>query len=305
SPTSGPRSKTRCGRGSTSPTSGSGRPSGACTAASSAPSSRRRRWSRSPRSSIRRGWSRSRPTPSCGTERGGCGAGTHTVRRDGPAGTGAVTPYDALEPDPPPMRHPILWTLTGLATLAAGALFARRVLSDRHTDRIEAELTAPAPSHTFSEADLAGLPEPAQRYLRHAIAPGAPLSPSVRLWMDGTMTPTPGGPSTDLTAVETLAPHRGFAWTAEARMNGLPVRVRDHYSDGEGGVDVVALGLLPIPLGSGPDVVRSARGRLVAEAVWCPTALVHPSVAWESLGDDRVRFTLTVDADAIPVTLRL
>jgi len=203
------------------------------------------------------------------------------------------------------MRHPILWTLTGLATLAAGALFARRVLSDRHTDRIEAELTAPAPSHTFSEADLAGLPEPAQRYLRHAIAPGAPLSPSVRLWMDGTMTPTPGGPSTDLTAVETLAPHRGFAWTAEARMNGLPVRVRDHYSDGEGGVDVVALGLLPIPLGSGPDVVRSARGRLVAEAVWCPTALVHPSVAWESLGDDRVRFTLTVDADAIPVTLRL
>lgn len=203
------------------------------------------------------------------------------------------------------MRHPILWTLTGLATLAAGALFARRVLSDRHTDRIEAELTAPAPSHTFSETDLAGLPEPAQRYLRHAIAPGTPLSPSVRLWMDGTMTPTPGGPSTDLTAAETLAPHRGFVWTAKARMNGLPVRVRDHYFDGGGGVDVVALGLLPIPLGGGPDVVRSARGRLVAEAVWCPTALVHPSVVWESLGDDRVRFTLTVDADAIPVTLRI
>lgn len=203
------------------------------------------------------------------------------------------------------MRHPILWTLTGLATLAAGALFARRVLSDRHADRIEAELTAPAPSRTFSEADLDGLPEPAQRYLRHAIAPGTPLSPSVRLWMDGTMTPTPDGPSTDLTAVEALAPHHGFIWTAKARMNGLPVRVRDHYFDGDGGVDVVALGLLPIPLGGGPDVVRSARGRLVAEAVWCPTALVHPSVVWESLGDDRFRFTLTVDADAIPVTLRI
>lgn len=203
------------------------------------------------------------------------------------------------------MRHPILWTLAGLAVLGAGVLGTRRVLSDRHAAALEARLAASAPAGTFSEADLAGLPEPAQRYLRHAIAPGAPLSASVRLWMDGTMTPTPGGPSTDLTAVETLAPHRGFVWTAKARVNGLPVRVRDHYSDREGGVDVVALGLLPIPLGSGPDVVRSARGRLVAEAVWCPTALVHPSVAWEALDSDRVRFTLTVDGDAIPVTLRL
>lgn len=202
------------------------------------------------------------------------------------------------------MRHPFLWTLAGLAALGTGALGLRRVLSDRHTDRIEAELTAPAPSRTFSEADLDGLPEPVQRYLRHAIAPGTLLSPSVRLWMDGTMTPTPGGPSTDLTAVETLAPHRGFIWMAKARMNRLPVRVRDHYFDGTGGVNVVALGLLPIPLGSGPDVARSSRGRLVAEAVWCPTALVHPAVAWEALGGDRVRFTLTVDDDPIPVTLR-
>ena len=203
------------------------------------------------------------------------------------------------------MRHPVLWTLTGLATLAAGTLGIRRALSNRHTTALEARLIRPAPVRPFSDADLDGLPEPAQRYLRHAIAPGTPLSPSVRLWMDGTMTPTPGGPSTDLTAVETLAPHRGFVWTARARMKGLPVRVRDHYFDGDGGVDVVALGFLPIPLGSGPDVVRSSRGRLVAEAVWCPTALVHPPVAWEALGDERVRFTLPVDDEAIPVTLRI
>lgn len=203
------------------------------------------------------------------------------------------------------MRHPILWTLTGLAALGAAALGTRRVLSDRHATALEARLAAPAAARTFSESDLAGLPEPAQRYLRHAIALGTPLSSSIRLWMDGTMTPTPGGPSTDLTAVEALAPHRGFVWTAKARMNGLPVHVRDHYYDGDGGVDVVALGLVPIPLGSGPDVTRSSRGRLVAEAVWCPTALVHPSVVWEALGDDRTRFTLPVDGDPITVTLRI
>ena len=203
------------------------------------------------------------------------------------------------------MRHPFLWTLTGLAALAAGTLGVRRAASDRYATALEARLAAHAPARTFAASDLAGLPEPAQRYLRHAIAPGTPLSPSVRLWMNGTMTPTSGAPPTTLTAVETLTPHRGFVWTARARMNGLPVRVRDHYFDGDGGVDVVALGLVPIPLGGGPDVARSSRGRLVAEAVWCPTALVHPSVAWEALGDDRVRFTLPVDGEAIPVTLRL
>jgi hypothetical protein len=119
------------------------------------------------------------------------------------------------------------------------------------------------------------------------------------------MTPTPGGTPVDLSAVETLAPRSGFVWTARARMNGLPVRVRDHYYRGAGGVDVVALGVLPLPLGSGPDVTRSSRGRLVAEGVWCPTALLHPSVTWEAVDRERARYTITVDGEAIGVTIHV
>jgi hypothetical protein len=124
--------------------------------------------------------------------------------------------------------------------------------------------------------------------------------------MTGTMRPAPDAPPTDLAAVETLAPRTGFVWTARARMNGLPVRVRDHYHRGEGGVGVTALGVVPVPLGGeDEDVARSSRGRLVGEAVWCPTALVHPGVAWEAAGDDRARFTVAVDGDPIAVTLRV
>jgi hypothetical protein len=204
------------------------------------------------------------------------------------------------------MRHPVLWSLAGAAVLAAAGLGARRYFSDRSARAAEADLFVVSDRlPTFSDPHLVGLPEPAQRWLRHAISPGTPLAPACRLQMDGSMAPTPGGRSVKLSAVETLAPRSGFVWTAKARMNGLPVRVRDHYHQSEGGVDVVALGLFPIPLGSGPDVTRSSRGRLVAEGVWCPTALVHPDVGWEGVDEDRARYTITVDGEAIAVTIRV
>ncbi len=117
------------------------------------------------------------------------------------------------------------------------------------------------------------------------------------------MTPNPGGPQVALTAEEVLAPRRGFIWTAHARMFGLPVRVRDHYFEKDGGVHVDVLGLVPMPLGGGEDITRSSRGRLIGEAVWCPTTLVGPGVTWEAVDADRARFTLAVDGEAVAVTI--
>jgi hypothetical protein len=179
------------------------------------------------------------------------------------------------------------------------------VATDRKADRLGQEIFAPSTTHeeVFSPDLVAALPEPARRYLRHAIAPGTPLFPAVRLQMDGTMTPNPGSPPVTLTAEEILAPRRGFIWTAHARMSGLPVRVRDHYFENDGGLHVDILGLIPMPLGSGEDVTRSSRGRLIAEAVWCPTALVSLDVKWEPIDDNRARFTLAVDGEAVSVTV--
>jgi hypothetical protein len=160
-------------------------------------------------------------------------------------------------------------------------------------------------ANVFTPDRVADLPDPARRYLLHAVAPGTPLAPVVRLEMGGTMTPRPGRPQVALTAEEVLAPRRGFIWTARARMFGLPVRVRDTYFDNEGGVHVALLGVIPLARESGGDATRSARGRLVAEAVWCPTALVGPGVTWEAVDADHARFTLTVDGESIPVTIRV
>jgi hypothetical protein len=198
-----------------------------------------------------------------------------------------------------------LWMLGGLA--ASGlALRVRRAVEDRRADRLEQSLfAAPSDPSRFTAALVADLPAPARRYLRHAIAPGTPLAPAVRLAIEGSMTPTPGGTPVELTADEVLAPRRGFVWTARARMAGLPVRVRDHYAVDDGGVRVHLLGLIPLPSSAQSDVARSSRGRLVGEAVWCPTALVGPGVTWEAVDANRARFTLVVDGEAVAVTLRV
>lgn len=172
-------------------------------------------------------------------------------------------------------------------------------------DRLLAEASETAAAQVFSTGLVADLPDPARRYLRHAIAPGTPLAPAVRLEMEGWMRPRPGSRRIALTADEVLAPRIGFTWTARARMFGLPVRVHDYYYANEGGVRVALFGLIPLARETGEDVTRSSRGRLVAEAVWCPTALVGPGVGWDAVDADRVRFTLTVDGDSTRVTLRV
>lgn len=209
----------------------------------------------------------------------------------------------------PSSRQARFWTTTlvGGTVLAAGALGLRRVAGDREAARVERDLFTPSSTElkVFSPDLVADLPEPARRYLLHAIAPGTPLTPAARLQMHGEMRPTPGGPQITFSAKETIAPRRGFVWTARTRLYGLPVHVRDHYFDREGGLRVHALGLLPVQSAGGEDVTRSARGRLVAEAVWCPTALAGPGVTWEAAGPDRARFTLAVDGEPVTVTLHV
>lgn len=207
-------------------------------------------------------------------------------------------------------RQVPLWTAVlggGIAGIGA-ALGIRRLVRDCHTERMARALFTSAAHHTqvFSPDLVADLPEPARRYLCHAIAPGTPLAPAVRLYMAGTLTPKPGGSPIALTADETLTPRRGFVWTAQARMFGLPVRVIDHYFEQDGGVQVNLLGLLPVPFPSNhEDVARSSRGRLIGEAVWCPTALVAPDVLWEAVDADRARYSITIDGEAIGVTVRV
>jgi hypothetical protein len=145
----------------------------------------------------------------------------------------------------------------------------------------ERRLVRPSAAAVFSDAELDGLPDAVRRYLRAAIAPGTSLATAARIRMSGQIKL---GRWIPFRGEELLAPHQGFHWSARAAgvVGGF-----DRYADGQGQMRWKLLGVLPVMAAGGPNVSRSAAGRVVGEAMWVPTVLLPRfGVDW-SVADDR------------------
>lgn len=133
----------------------------------------------------------------------------------------------------------------------------------------ERRLAEPAASGAFSDHDSDGLPDPVRRYLSRAIAPGAPLARSARFGMRGSI--KLGSRWLRFRGHEVLSPHHGLLWAV--RVGGV-ITGSDRYLDAEGSMQWKVLGVVPVVNAYGPGVSRSTAGRVGAEAVWVPTALL-------------------------------
>jgi len=122
---------------------------------------------------------------------------------------------------------------------------------------------------SFEPAMITGMPQPVQRWLAHAISPGTPLWGTVELSMRGQIRL---GRWRSFTARQVLAPPVGYIWAATARVAGLPVTGYDRLSAGTGQMRWRLLHLIPAMTADGPDITRSACGRLASEAALLPTA---------------------------------
>lgn len=150
-----------------------------------------------------------------------------------------------------------------------------------------------ATSEIFDPVMTAGFPEPARRWLCHAIAPGTPLWSSVELTMHGRIKLGRWRP---FTARQVLSPPGGYTWAATARLAGLPVTGYDRLGPGAGEMRWRLLRLIPVLTAAGPDVTRSARGRMAGEialiptafryAAWTPSEHADTAVATWQFGDD-------------------
>jgi len=165
---------------------------------------------------------------------------------------------------------------------------------DELWDAIQADV------HPFRPADAAGLPEAAQRFLEHAITPGTPLARAVRLRMHGEIKLQRWLP---FRAEEVIIWDCGFIWSATVRMLGLPIRGSDRLVDGEGGMRWRLLNVIPVMTASGPDITRSAAGRLAAEAVWLPSVLCGEDVSWTAPDPSHPRASFSVQGE--PTELEL
>ena len=143
---------------------------------------------------------------------------------------------------------------------------------------LEDRLAYPPGAGWFDEGELQGLPDPVCRYFRTSIAAGAPLARSARLGMRGAV--KLGRWWIPFRARQVSAPQHGLVWTARA---GGVIQGFDRYADGQGAMQWTLLGRLRLVHAQGPDLSRSAAGRVAAEAVWVPTALLPRfGVAWEA-----------------------
>jgi hypothetical protein len=214
-----------------------------------------------------------------------------------------------------PLRAAADWrsTVTRALTVAGLALFALfiflgayRALVDRRVDQTWQGLQAEAGTEVFDPAAVAELPEAARRYLRHAIRPGTVLARSVALQMRGRMALTPGADKTPLRARQLLATD-GFVWQASVGAGTRRISGHDLFADGEGSMRWFLWGIVPIMQASGPDVSRSAAGRVALEVtLWLPSALLPQAGArWEAVDGARARVHLSVDDERLAPVLTI
>lgn len=199
----------------------------------------------------------------------------------------------------------VILVLAGILFLVIAVLGIFRIVDGSRVNRIWSSLRIPGePEGIFSSEMVEGLPPVAQRYLLHAIKPGTPLVRWVEIQMKGEIKPDGGWMPFE--AKQMLTPGRGFVWRAKAKKGFIPIEVTDHYLEGNARVRVTLLGLIPIVNESGPDVVKSAAGRLLGECVWLPSALLpqHGAI-WEEVDDSHAKVTLGVGDIKTTLTLTI
>lgn len=185
---------------------------------------------------------------------------------------------------------------TGRAAGGSGA-----VTSDRSD--LDALWRSVPPGHRpFDIGDFAHLAEPVQRYLAHAIAPGTLLASAVRLRMHGSIKLSRWRP---FKAEQVIVQDRGMIWQASVRVHGVEIQGQDSFVDGVGAMRWKLLGLIPVMQASGPDVSRSAAGRVAAESLWLPSALCGAGVSWIADNSATTRVRLSVDGHVADLALAL
>ncbi len=158
------------------------------------------------------------------------------------------------------------------------------------------------PVAIFDPADVTDLPPAARRFLTYSIAPGAPLTATVLLDMEGLIKLERWMP---FHARQVLRARDGFVWEASVGDQPFVFRGGDSYRQGRGALEFRLWGLLPVARGVGADIDRSAAGRLAAETVaWAPQALTpQMGAVWAGIDDTYATVTVPVGDDAVDVTV--
>ena len=157
------------------------------------------------------------------------------------------------------------------------------------------------PPATFDTSTLLDLPEPAQRFLRAAIPADTPLASGVVLEMVGEIRLV--GRWFPFTARQILRAGVGFVWQPEVGTRILRFVGADVLGPDGARMEFRLHGRIPVVRADGPDIARSAAGRLAAETVvWLPQSVTPQAGGnWRAIDADRAAVAVPVPSGAIDV----
>lgn len=219
------------------------------------------------------------------------------------------------------VRRVIRWAavvadvLVAAAAVHAWARTGPRSLRADYARHVEEALARPRSAGVVTEADLAGLPAPVARLLRHAGAVDLPAVVGFRATIHGRIRGGPTKPWMPFTGeqVNVYGPQPCRLFFMDARMSGLPVDVL-HVFDGRGAtMRVRLLSLLPIVTGSGPEMDRAETVTVLNDlCLLAPAALVGAPISWtpraadaasDGTAGDVVTATFTLGAQTVSADL--
>ncbi len=157
----------------------------------------------------------------------------------------------------------------------------------------------------FDPLTIDHLPEPAQRWLRHALPDGVPLRSVVKLRMTGRI--RLGSRWLPFTAEQVLHAGVGFVWKPVVGGGLLRFTGVDLLGPDDARMEFRLHGLVPVVRADGEDIARSAAGRLAAETVaWLPQAATPQLGArWRPDDADADRAVVALATPSGPIDVRI
>ena len=161
-------------------------------------------------------------------------------------------------------------------------------------------------SEPLTEADLAPLPEPVQRYIRATGVLGQPRPRNFRATWIGRIRSSAASPWMAFTAeqLNTYDPPQRF-FKMDAIMKGLPVDVLHAFDEGGATMRVRVVSAFPMVAAKGPELTRAETVTLFNDlCLFAPGALVSPCITWEPIDAHTVRARFALRANSISAELR-
>lgn len=147
----------------------------------------------------------------------------------------------------------------------------------------------------ITEADLAAVPIPIQRYLRFTRSMGKPFIARAEVTQSGQMKLKPDADWIPLHAEQWYdIPGTAFEWIGWVKAAPLfHVRARDQYKDGLGSLKIRLWGIIPMGKAEGQEANEGELMRYLSEIIWFPTAMLGENITWEAMDDTTARATIT------------